>query len=163
MADNIILVVLCTFLLFSVVEVNCQTYLSFLGEILSNNSCLNFSLVGNMACNSVQCHTEFGNCCRPGYGEIVGDWYFPNRDRLQFQSSIYQSRLAQRVDLRTSRNRVTFITGIYCCDIPYNSSERDTLCVGLYNSTGIYYIILLIIIMSMLCVMFAVSRIYDES
>ena len=138
MADNVILVVLWTFLFLSVAEVHSQTHLSFFREILPNNSYVAFSLVGNMGRNSVQCHTQFRNCCRPGEGENIGDWYFPNRDRLQFKGSIYQNRHAQRVELRTTIE-ATSKTGIYCCDIPFNSSMRDTLCVGLYNNAGIMF------------------------
>ena len=139
MADKIILVVLHIFLFLSVVEVHSQTHLSFIRKKLPNNSYVDFSLVGNVDRNSVQCHTQFRNCCRPGKGEIVGDWYYPSQDRLQFKGSIYQHRLGQRVDLRKTFE-ATSIIGIYCCDIPYNSSARDTLCVGLYNNTGIYCI-----------------------
>ena len=136
--DNIILLVLWSFLFLSVVKVHCQTYLSFLGENLSNNSYVDFSLVGDMydGSDSVQCHTQFLNCCRLNYGEIAGNWFFPNGDRLTFNPSngIHQRRTAQRVDLRTIQN--TSVTGIYCCDIPYNSSVRENLCVGLYNYAG---------------------------
>ena len=128
MAENKILVVLWMFLFLSVVEVHCQTYLSFLGENLSNNSYVDFSLVGDMAngSNSVQCHTQFRNCCRPSHGEIAGNWFFPNGDRVPFiHSGIFQRCEAQRIDLCTTGD--TSVTGIYCCDIPYNSSVRETL------------------------------------
>ena len=90
----------------------------------------------NSGSDSVQCQTQFRNCCRPGQGEIAGNWFFPNGDRLTFNPSngIYQRRTAQRVDLRTTGD--TSVTGIYCCDIPYNSSVRETLCLGLYNYAG---------------------------
>ena len=120
----------------SVVEVQCQTYLSFLRKNLSNNSYVDFSLVGHNISggDSVQCHTQFRNCCRPAHGEIVGNWFFPNSYQLPFDRSngIHQRRTVQRVDLRTTVN--TSVTGIYCCDIPYDSSAREILCVGLYNS-----------------------------
>ena len=139
MVDDMILVVLWSFLFLLVVEVHCQTYLSFLGENLSNNSYVDFSLVGHNSSggNSVQCHTQFGRCCRLNYDEIAGNWFFPNGDRLTFHlgNGIFQRREAQRVDLRTTGN--TSVTGIYCCDIPYNFSLREILCVGLYNYAGI--------------------------
>ena len=117
----------------SVVEVQCQTYLSFLGETLPNNFYVDFSLVGDMydGSDSVQCHTQFRNCCRPAHGEIVGNWFFPNSYQLPFDRSngIHQRRTVQRVDLRTTVN--TSVTGTYCYDIPYDSSVRETLCVGL--------------------------------
>ena len=130
--------VLWSFLLLSVVEVHCQTYLSFLGETLSNNSYLDFSLLGHdsSGSDSVQCHTLSQNCCRPSHGELAGNWSFPNGDRLPFTlgNGIHQRRTAQRVDLRITGD--TSMTGIYCCDIPYSFSVRETLCVGLYNYAG---------------------------
>ena len=135
MAEDMILVV---FLFLSVMEVHCQTYLSFLGETLSNNSYVDFSLVGhnNSGGDSVQCRTQFGNCCRPSHDEIAGNWFFPNGDQLPFHrdNNIFQRRDAQRVDLRKKQD--TSVTGIYCCDIPYNSSVRETICVGLYKNAG---------------------------
>ena len=140
MAEDIILVVIWSSLFLSVVEVHSQTYLSFLGKDLPNNSYVDFSLVGHdsSGSDSVQCHTQFRNCCRPGHGEIAGSWFFPNGDRLTFYPSIngiHQRRFVQRVNLRTTGD--TSVTGIYCCDIPYNSSVREVLCVGLYNYAGI--------------------------
>ena len=138
MAEDMILVVMWRFLFLSLVEVHSQTYLSFLGEALPNNSYVDFSLVGYSSSgrDSVQCHTEFRNCCRPSHGEIAGNWLFPNGDRLTFYPSngIHHRRTAHRVDLRTTGN--TSVTGIYCCDIPYSFSVREILCVGLYNYAG---------------------------
>ena len=133
--------ILCSLLLLSLVEVHSQTvapYLSFLGENLSNNSYVNFSLVGHMVDGSdnLQCHTQFQNCCRRVQDGCIANWFFPNGSQLLFKSvkGIHQTRAAQRVYLRTTGD--TSVTGIYCCDIPYNSSVRETLCVGLYNNSG---------------------------
>ena len=59
MAGDIILVVLWSSLFLSVVEVHSQTYLSFLGKDLPNNSYVDFNLVGHdpSGSDSVQCHT----------------------------------------------------------------------------------------------------------
>ena len=129
------------FLFLSLVEVHSQTvapYLSFLGENLSNNSYVNFSLVGHMVNGSdnLQCHTQFQNCCRLMEDGGIANWFFPNGDQLAFHSGrgIHQTRKAQIVYLRTTGD--TSVTGTYCCDIPYNSSVRETLCVGLYNDLG---------------------------
>ena len=138
MAEDMILVVLWSFLFFSVVEVHSQTYLSFMGKNLSNSSYVDFSLVGRdpSGRDSVQCHTQFQNCCRPGHGEIAGYWFFPNESSLPFShdNDVFYRREVQRVDLRKRRD--TSKTGIYCCDIPYNFSSRKILCVGLYNNAG---------------------------
>ena len=138
MADYTILVLLWSFFFFSVVEVHCQTYLSLLGKNLSNNSYVDFSLVGHdpSGSDSVQCHTQFQNCCRPGHSEIAGYWFFPDGSSPPFGSDydVFYRREVQRVDLRKRRD--TSVTGMYCCDIPYNFSARKTLCVGLYNNAG---------------------------
>ena len=110
MAEDNILVV---FPILIVVEVQCQTYLSFLGETLSNNSYVEFSLVGHdpSGSDSVQCHTQFRNCCRHGHGEIAGNWFFPNGDRMTFnpRNGIHQRRTAQRVDIRSIQNSNWYI------------------------------------------------------
>ena len=133
--------ILCSILLLLIVEVHSQTvapYVSFLGENLSNNSYVNFSLVGDMGNGSdnLQCHTQFQKCCRRKEDSGIANWFFPNGNQLLFKSAkgIHQTRQAQKVYLRTTGN--ISITGIYCCDIPYNSSVRETLCVGLYNNSG---------------------------
>ena len=133
--------ILCSLLLLSLVEVHSQTvapYLSFLGENLSNNSYVNFSLVGHMedGSDNLQCHTQFQNCCRRVEDGGIANWFYPNGDQLAFHSGrvIHQTRTAQRVYLRTTGD--TSVTGVYCCDIPYNSSVRETLCVGLYHNLG---------------------------
>ena len=138
MAGDMIVVVLWSFLFLSVVKVHCQTYLSFLGKNLFNNSYVNFSLVGYglSGSDSVQCHTQFQNCCRPNHSEISGYWFFPDGSSLPFgrNNDVFYRREAQRVDLRKRRD--TSKTGIYCCDVPYNFSSRQILCVGLYNNAG---------------------------
>ena len=133
--------ILCSLLLLSLVEVHSQTvapYLSFLGENLSNNSYVNFSLVGDKfdGSDNLQCHTQFKNCCKRVDGGSIANWFFPNGSQLLFKSAkgIHQTRQAQKVFLRTTGD--TSVTGIYCCDIPYNSSVRETLCVGLFNNSG---------------------------
>ena len=139
------LLLLC--LLWSLVEVHSQTdypYVSFMGEILPNHSYVDLSLVGNHGSDSVQCHSDLESCC--GGGTVYrGDWIPPGSDmRLPFSggSDIYESREAQRVDLRR-RNDADMPSGIYRCDIATNAthddndrSARDSVYVGLYASGG---------------------------
>ena len=139
MAEDMILVVLWSVFFLYVVEVHSQTYLSFLGENLFNNSYVDFSLVGHdqSGSDSVQCHTQFQNCCRRSQTEIPGYWFFPDGSSLPFDdktNDVFYRRETQRVDLRKTQD--TSKTGIYCCDIPFNFSARQILCVGLYNNTG---------------------------
>ena len=118
-------------------------YLSFMGQTLTNHSWVDISHVGT-GNNSVQCHTDLSTCCSGAQGIHRGDWYFPNKTRLPFPTNImnplpiFESRLAQRVDLRRSSG--TEPTGIYCCDIDTNalhdSGMRETVYMGLYTSDG---------------------------
>ena len=120
-------------------------YVSFRGENLTNHSYVDLSLVDNTASGSVQCYTDLGTCCTNAQGIHKGDLYFPNGSRLWFSGGgdIYQSRAAQRVDLRR-RNDGT-ASGIYHCSIPTvvvhddsNLSVREYVYVGLYDSGGQY-------------------------
>ena len=133
----ILAVLLSVFL--SVYSQSVSTYLSFQGvNPLPNNSYVDISRVGNMLNYSVQCHTQFRNCCNVALGEL-GNWFFPNGVRLTTVTSrsIYQGRGAQSVYLR--RNWGSSPTGMYCCDIPYDFSAREMLCVGLYTKRGTCY------------------------
>ena len=78
-------------LLRCLVEVNSQTfpYVSFKGQTLANHSFMDVSLVGYMKTgrDSVQCHTDLATCCTNKQSIHRGDWYFPNGNRLQFNST----------------------------------------------------------------------------
>ena len=114
-----------------------------MGEILPNHSYVDLRLVGNALDGSVQCHTDLVSCCSGRQGIHRGDWYPPGSDtRLPFNSDIYESRAAQRVDLRR-RNNADMPSGIYRCDIQTNAVHNDSdirvreiLYVGLYASGG---------------------------
>ena len=114
-------------------------YISFMGQTLANHSWVDISQVGTGS-DSVQCHTDLSTCCSSAQGPHRGDWYFPNGDRLPLPdgSAIIESRQAQRIELR--RNSGTGPTGIYHCDIAtaavHYNGMRETVYVGLYNSTG---------------------------
>ena len=125
-------VLLIHLLFLSVVEGQSQTpYLTFLGENLMNLSYVDFSLVGNQlnGDDSVHCHTNLKNCCSAAEGNLRGNWFFPDGIKLPFNShaGVYQSRTAQRVDLRRSRG--TPVTGIYCCTIPYDVGDASMIAI----------------------------------
>ena len=95
----ILTVIVSLTLLWSLVESNSQTfpYVSFMGQTLANHSYVDLSLVGvpRNGGDSVQCHTDLTTCCTGSQGIHRGDWYFPNGDRLQFDSNyndIHQNR-----------------------------------------------------------------------
>ena len=139
---NLITVVVVA-VLWSVGQSQTFPYVSFMGQTLANHSYVDFNLVGwNVSgSDSVQCHTDLDTCCSGAQGHHRGDWYFPSGDRLPFPggSHIFESRVAQRVDLRRNSDSSTE-TGIYRCDIPTNAVHhgsdnlvRDTVYVGLYR------------------------------
>ena len=137
-------------LLSALVEVHSQTapYVTFMGTNLPNHSYVDLTLVGNAlsGSDSVQCHTDLATCCSSAQGADRGDWYFPNGTRLPFFSApgdIYESREAQRVDLRCRNNAGS--SGIYRCTIETNAVRSDnssdtttweTVYAGLYASGG---------------------------
>ena len=134
-------------LLSALVEAQSQTvpYISFMGTNLPNHSYVNFSLVEDErnGSDSVQCHTDLITCCSYYQGLDGGDWYFPNRERLQFSSDpdeVFEHRQAQRVDLRY-RGHSDPPEGIYRCDIEtsaVSNENQESVYVGLYASGGEY-------------------------
>ena len=134
-------VLLC--LLLALVEVHSQTFshLTFMGNNIPNHSYVDLSTVGNDNTNAVQCHTDLLTCCSSNQGPDLGDWYFPNRNRLPFSGygNVYEHRGAQVVVVRyTGGSGGT--SGIYRCDIETNAVNyndgRESVYVGLYTSGG---------------------------
>ena len=116
-----------------------------MGQTLADHSYVDISQVGTGS-DAVYCHTDLDTCCSNTQGFHRGDWYFPNGDRLSIPSptagDIFESRLAQRVELRRI-NSASEPTGIYRCDIPtlavhlsFENSVRASVYVGLYPSDG---------------------------
>ena len=69
-------------------ELHCQTtfpYVSFMGQTLANHSYVDLSLVRDYydGSDSVQCHTDLSSCSG-AQGPHRGDWYYPDRLRVQF-------------------------------------------------------------------------------
>ena len=140
------MVAVVSFILFwFLVGVDSKTfpYVSFMGQTLANHSYVDFSQVGklNDGSDSVQCHTDLDRCCTLSQGSYRGDWYFPNGNRLPFDShnDIHKARQDRAVDLR--RKRTTSPSGLYRCDIEtvashVNKMNRDRIYVGLYANGG---------------------------
>ena len=145
MRVTVLILLLC--FLSAVVDVCSQTvpYISFMGTNLPNHSYIDFTQVGEGS-DSVQCHTDLTTCCNRAQGPHRGDWYFPNGERLQFNSfsgnNLYEIRDAQRVDLRV-HGTPTLPEGLYRCGIETSATSNDnqeSVYVGLYkhNNTGQY-------------------------
>ncbi|CAI8032662.1 hypothetical protein GBAR_LOCUS18443 [Geodia barretti] len=147
---KVVMSLLLTLLLWSLVEVHSQSFprLSFMSQTLANHSYVDVSQVGRPDIRDgegVQCITDLTTCCTRDQGAHRADWYFPNGTRLPFAApniDTYETRVAQRVDLRRNTN-ANSPTGIYRCDIPTGAvhdntdiSVRDTVYVGLYTASG---------------------------
>ena len=137
-------------LLWSLVEVHCQTfpYVTFMGNTVPNHGYVDLGQVGDdtSGSDSVRCITDLITCCSGTQGPHRGDWFFPNGTRLPFPVEhqtlpIDESRGEMIVELHLST--ATSPVGIYRCDIPTNAvhddnsnSVRDTVYVGLYTASG---------------------------
>ena len=113
-----------------------------MGVDVSNHSYVDLTLVGDArnGSDSVQCHTDLVTCCsNAAAGPDRGDWYFPNGTRLPFSDIIFESRQAQRVDLR-HRGGSDVTSGVYRCTVETNAFNDDdgheTVYAGLYASGG---------------------------
>ena len=152
---NVLSVLLFLFhLLWCVVEVHSQTapYLTFMGEILPNNSYVDLSLVGqggNATHDSgreIVCHTDLDTCCSGSDGH--GDWFFPHHRRIdeagrsRGRGSVVMRKIHKRV--RLERVPISSFTpsGIYWCSIETvavsgeGGTGRERIYVGMYESGG---------------------------
>ena len=153
-------------LLWCVVEVHSQTapYLTFMGEILPNNSYMDLSLVGqggNATHDSgreIVCHTDLDTCCS-GSDDKQG-WFFPHNSPAVDRRgrSIVMKKLHKRVRLERVPGNSGFIpSGIYHCAINFEietveesgsgmsvvtSQMQESLYVGIYASGGIKFVLL---------------------
>ena len=142
------MLVLCTvvFLLWSNVDVHSQTapYVTFMGEILPNNSYVDVSLVGDPLSGGegVQCHTDLTTCCSRHQGMERGDWYAPGSvTRLPFYESgnidsVCEHRDNQKVILY-HRPWVPHPNIRSRCDIAVTDSGRGIIYMGIYETGGI--------------------------
>ena len=142
-------------LLWCVVEVHSQTapYLTFMGEILPNNSYVDLSLVGqggNATHDSgreIVCHTDLDTCCSGS--DDHGDWFHPSHFKLTEVTSNRNRRpiAIRRLHKRVRLEHVPSISGpipsgIYQCSIETvavsgeGGTGRERVYVGLYESGG---------------------------
>ena len=131
MKATVMSVLLC--LLTVLVEAQSVTYpfMSFMGTNISNHSFINFTLVGNDASSSVQCHTA--------QRHNRGWWHFPHGPLVTTQAvydGLFQICEAKRCDLRRRGSSVT--NGVYRCVVDTSATDMETIFVGLYASGGQY-------------------------
>ena len=135
------------------VEVHSQTapYLTFMGEIIPNNSYVDLSLVGqggNATHDSgreIVCHTDLDTCCSGSDGH--GDWFLPHNSPVGDKPgrSILMKKLNKRVRLeRGTGIREEIPPGMYQCAIETvavsgeGGTGRERVYVGLYESGGMH-------------------------
>ena len=131
------------------VEVHSQTapYLTFMGEILPNNSYVDLSLVGQGGTvihdsgRQIVCHTDLETCCK-GSDDKQG-WFFPHGFLVRY--SFAMKRLHKGVGLeRVSNINDSIHSGIYHCAIETvavsgeGGTGKEKVYVGLYESGGIH-------------------------
>ena len=129
-------------LLWCVVEVHSQTapYLTFMGEILPNNSYVDLSLVGQGGSGKeIVCHTDLDTCCS-GSDDY---WFFPHGFPARHYFTV--KRLHKRVRLERMPSISDPIkSGIYHCAIETvavsgeGGTGRERVYVGLYESGGMH-------------------------
>ena len=147
------------FLLWSLVEVHSQTVpnLTFMGEILPNNSYVDLSALGTDVDDHVVCHTDLTSCCGGMNVRDRGFWYFPNGTVLPGAAGtgaatnpivLMRDILLVRLIRGTGPGDVP--SGLYRCiietvavsDDPGSPSPGnnigETLYVGVYSTGGIY-------------------------
>ena len=145
-------------LLWCVVEVHSQTapYLTFMGEILPNNSYVDLSLVGeggNATHDSgreIVCHTDLDTCCSgsDGHGSWVSSlsgYRLTEHTINTNRHPIAMRRLYKRVRLeRVPGINGTILSGIYLCSIETvavsgeGGTGREKVYVGLYETGGMF-------------------------
>ena len=138
--------VLCLIdLLWCVVKVHSQTapYLTFMGEIIPNNSYVDLKQLGQKGSSSfLICHTNLSSdsCCE----NMRGGWFFPNKTalpdgRIANTSPIAQRWLKQKIRIQRGPNTSSINaipSGIYQCDIAINNNKNETVYAGIYESKG---------------------------
>lgn len=113
------------------VKVYSQTpYLTFMGNIIPNNSYVDLSIQGQV----IVCHTNLSSDPR-----IYSGWFFPNGTALPEDSGnnsnpITQRWLDQNIELQRGPDDSSIPPGIYRCDI---SADRETFYVGIYETGGV--------------------------
>ena len=88
---------------------------------------------------SLRCRSELEMCCSGTQGNLRGDWFFANGERMPLPGTgdPYAGRGAQTVDLR----RITHYppSGLFRCDIAFDTSNPSAMqrfYVGVYANGG---------------------------
>ena len=104
--------------------------------------------IGTENNEAFECRTDLDTCCSNRQGFHRGNWYSPNGQQLEVDTSIdrnsmYQSRFDSKVNLYRRRD-FGIREGDYCCEIETNAVHREkkgddylveTKCIKLVNYT----------------------------
>ena len=88
--------------------------------------------------DALLCITDITDCCRPPYSDAIGNWFFPNGNRVPSsgnQWDIHRTRGQSVVLLHRMRGGED---GIYRCVIPVPQSDAEdvtqTIFIGVYTA-----------------------------
>ncbi len=117
-------------------------YLSLGSTVITNNTEILITDIGEGTLPLLTCHTDLVVCCRKSdtiaMENPTGDWHFPNGSPILVGSkalpdaSFYIKRNEQVVRLHRRENiNHPSPTGTYCCTIPTTNAGEITLCAKL--------------------------------
>ena len=140
---------LVLFLLYCTACVDSQTvpYFSHGDTLLAHHSYVNISVMrighDRELETGLLCNTDLSTCCAEGQGNHRGDWYFPNGERLPFDSLLpmYERRGPMMVGLfrRHREGNSTLMEGLYECRIDthaVNTDAKESAYIGLYHTAN---------------------------
>ena len=103
------------------------------GTPYQNNSIVTLEDIGKDG-DALLCLTNLTACCRPPYGQSLGNWFFPNGTRVLSSSEewdLYRTR--DQMMIRLNRKRAG-VEGIYRCEINDAMYVIQTIYIGAYSA-----------------------------
>ena len=110
-----------------------DVFLSLNRAVIPNNSLLNINDIGSPNNDALLCIT---NRPPPSGSATEGDWYAPDRTRVNGMDVSGFARTGGSMVVRLKRTTGTAQEGIYWCLVEDAASTLQTVYVGLYNTGG---------------------------
>ena len=114
-----------------------DVWFSLRNEIFQNNSNVTLEDIGESNESALLCRTNLTACCKH---PDIGNWFFPDRSRVPSDGSLNTTftRTRDKMVLRL-KHKGGGVEGIYRCEIPDSMNVTQTIYIGVYTSTGEYY------------------------